>query len=183
MLKRVYLICMLMPLLALVAVACGASETRGLWVDAFHPGIMNSAQTTEMVAKAKDAGFNAVFVQVRKRGDALYTSTIEPRADGIAAAYDPLADVIEKAHADGLEVHAWVSTLDVFADDPAYEFKTRDNVVAKHPDWLMKTKEGSTTLQQKKVMLDPGVPEARKYTVGIPAFSSGLPNTSWLIWL
>ena len=103
--------------------AASAAEMRGLWVDAFHPGFKTAAETTEMVAKAKNAGFNAVFVQVRKRGDAYYTPTIEPRATDLSADYDPLADVIAKAHAAGLEVHAWVSALDVFVDSAWYASK------------------------------------------------------------
>ncbi len=52
-----------------------------------------------MVNAAKAANFNALIVQVRKRGDAYYNSKIVPRATDIAAGYDPLADVITQARA------------------------------------------------------------------------------------
>lgn len=166
--KRISIMWFVVASVVLLALACSASELRGLWVDAFHPGIMTPAQTAEMVAKAKDAGFNAIFVQVRKRGDAYYTSTIEPRADNVQPGYDALADVIGKAHKAGIEVHAWVSVLDVFVDSSQYYSKA-GHVAMNHPDWLMKTKEGSTTLRDHKVMLDPGIPEARRYTVSVIA--------------
>ena len=64
----------------MVAISAGAAEMRGLWVDAFHPGFKSAAETTEMVAKARDCNFNALFVQVRKRGDVYYRSAMEPPA-------------------------------------------------------------------------------------------------------
>lgn len=143
-----------------------AAEFRGVWVDAFHPGFMGPEQTTEMVERAKDANFNALFIQVRKRGDAYYVSGIEPRATNIASDYDALADVIQKAHTAGLEVHAWVSVLDIFANSKFYQ-ASADHIIAKHPEWLMCTKDGSTSLDAGKLMLDPGIPAVQKYTLAV----------------
>ena len=59
-------------------------------------------------------GFNALFVQVRGRGDALYRSAIAPRSEvlrGQPAEFDPLARVVARAHARGLQVHAWINVL------------------------------------------------------------------------
>lgn len=78
-----------------------SAEFRGLYVDAFHPGFKSHDQVTQMVNAAKSANFNALIVQVRKRGDAYYKSAIEPRAADIAADFDPLADIIAQAHAAG----------------------------------------------------------------------------------
>lgn len=151
---------------AVSAIPSHAAEFRGLWVDAFHPGFKSPTETTEMVAKAKDAGFNALFVQVRKRGDAYYMPTIEPRANDLPTSYDPLADVIDKGHKAGLEVHAWVSVLDVFLDSEYYNAGA-DHVVTKHPEWLMHSKDKGDNLVKGKMMLDPGVPEVRDYTVAV----------------
>ena len=65
-----------------------------------------------MVAQADAAGFNTLLVQVRGRGDALYTSEREPRAESLAEypAFDPLQAAIDEAHARGMAVHAWVNT-------------------------------------------------------------------------
>ena len=71
-----------------------ASEFRGLYVDAFHPGFKSHEEVTQMVAAAKAANFNALIVQVRKRGDAYYNSKVERKGYDIAPEYDPLADVI-----------------------------------------------------------------------------------------
>jgi uncharacterized lipoprotein YddW (UPF0748 family) len=75
---------------------------------------------------------------VRGRGDAYFSSTIEPRADALAgqpADFDPLDAVLVRAHAQGLRVHAWI---DVNLISSATEFSSsRSHVVWRHPDWLM----------------------------------------------
>lgn len=152
--------------LCLAAAACAAQsvEFRGLYVDAFHPGIKNHEEVTQMVRVAKAARFNALLVQVRKRGDAYYNSTIEPRAGDIAPDYDPLADVIRQAHAAGLEVHAMVAVCEVA--HKSYDLP-ENHVAKKHTEWLMVMKDGSTVQYEGKIFLDPCVPEVRNYLVAI----------------
>jgi len=142
-------------------------EFRGIYVDAFHDGFKTPEQTTEMVNKVADANLNAIFVQVRKRGDAYYNSTIVPKADDIAPDYDPLADVIQKAHAKGLEVHAWINALNV---TPSPRRAVSDaHVTVKHPEWVMVMEETgcSDTPGSSKKHLDPSLPAVREYLKGI----------------
>ena len=86
------------------------AEVRALWV------VRNTLEQPDsiraMVARAHDAGFNTLIVQVRGRGDAYYASRWEPRAAGIVAdsKFDPLALVIREAHQRGMSVHAWLNT-------------------------------------------------------------------------
>ncbi|HOK55146.1 MAG TPA: family 10 glycosylhydrolase, partial [Armatimonadota bacterium] len=84
-------------------------EFRGAWVTAWSNGFLTPEEADETIRLAKEANLNALFIQVRKVGDAYYKSSFEPRAKNIENLpdYDPLAYVIEKAHAEGLEVHAW----------------------------------------------------------------------------
>lgn len=147
------------------AVASGA-EFRGLWVDAFHPGFKTPAQTTAMVARAKECGFNAVVVQVRRRGDVYYKSAIEPMATDVAPGYDPLADIVKQAHAAGLEAHAWIAVYEVSHDVP-YIKPDPAKVHLAHPNWLMKDEHGKSKFPGEKLYLDPGVPEVREYLAGI----------------
>ena len=83
------------------------------------------------------SGFNTLLVQVRGRGDAYFQHGIEPRPASLAAqpAFDPLATTIARAHAAGLQVHAWINVNLVAgaAELPA----ARDHVVYRHPEWLM----------------------------------------------
>jgi uncharacterized lipoprotein YddW (UPF0748 family) len=91
----------------------------------------------QMVAAADGGGFNTVLVQVRGRGDAYYAGSVEPRAPELASkpSFDPLATVIEQAHASGIKVHAWVAVNLVSSSVslPA----SRDHVVYRAPEWLM----------------------------------------------
>ncbi len=64
--------------------------------------------------QARAGGFNALFVQVRGRGDAFYNSSMVERSPLLAgqpASFDPLARLMEKARQRGMAVHAWVNVL------------------------------------------------------------------------
>jgi uncharacterized lipoprotein YddW (UPF0748 family) len=160
------LFCFAFLLIVIPSPARSVSEFRGLYVDAFHPGFKSHEEVTQMVAAAKAANFNALFVEVRKRGDAYYTSSIEPRAADITgpADYDPLADVIQQAHAVGLEVHAWVVPYEVSYE--TYDLPAT-HVSKAHPDWLMPSRDGKTTLDKGKIYVDPGLPSVQDYTVSV----------------
>lgn len=62
---------------------------------------------------AQQTGLNAVVLQVRAAGDALYPSSLEPwsrvftGAQGGDPGYDPLAFAVQQARLRGLELHAW----------------------------------------------------------------------------
>ncbi len=99
---------LMISLLAGAGISAGSAEMRGMWADAWHEGFWTPEQTTAMVNKAKESNINVLFVQVRKRGNVFYQSRIEPMSKDVAAGYDPLADVITKAHAAGIQVHAWL---------------------------------------------------------------------------
>jgi uncharacterized lipoprotein YddW (UPF0748 family) len=123
--------------MAAAVVAGGAPrEVRGLWV--VRTSLVSPASVSAMVAAARDAGVNTVFVQVRGRGDAYFASRLEPRPAALAsqaASFDPLASVLREGHAAGLAVHAWVN-LNLVADagDPPVDPR---HVVNRHPEWLM----------------------------------------------
>ena len=60
-------------------------ELRAVWVDAFHDGFKTPAQVDQLVAWARAANLNALFVQVRRRGDAYYAKSLEPRSEDLPA--------------------------------------------------------------------------------------------------
>ena len=86
-------------------------EFRGIWVTRFdwtsYGQPADPAKIDEIVQNVADAGFNAIFFQVRGIADAYYTPGLEPWADRVSGVYgqppdplwDPLATMIEKAHA------------------------------------------------------------------------------------
>jgi uncharacterized lipoprotein YddW (UPF0748 family) len=142
-LSRVWPLVVGLFLLTLPAAASSGSapqvpsqEVRGLWV--LRTSLTSSASIQEVVTRAVDGGYNTLMVQVRGRGDAFYASAHDPRATELRSAkpdFDPLAEVIERAHAAGLKVHAWfntnlVSSATTLPTDPRH-------IVRRHPEWLM----------------------------------------------
>lgn len=141
----------------------GTPEFRALWVDTWHEGILSPDQTTELVNTAADANYNAIIVEVRKNGDAYYLSAYEPWATNIAEpGYDPLADLIAKAHARGIEVHAWLVTYRIWHYDRVARPAPSNHVITLHPEWAMANSSGSTK-DGSYVNLDPGVPGVQQY--------------------
>ena len=135
-----------MVLCAVVCISAGtaavqpaAEPTRALWVT--RTTLTTPESIKQMVAAADAGGFNTVLVQVRGRGDAYYSGTLEPRASELASkpTFDPLAAVIDHAHASGIKVHAWVAVnlVSSAVNLPA----SRDHVVYRAPEWLMVPRE------------------------------------------
>ena len=128
------------------------SETRGLWV--VRSTLVHPDSVRAMVARAADAGFNTLVVQVRGRGDAYYSGGIEPRAEGIQdqPGFDPLALTIREAHARGIEVHAWInvhliSSASAISREPTH-------LVNEHPELLAVPRE----LARELYDVDPASP-------------------------
>lgn len=100
-------------------------EFRGVWVASVanidwpsRPGLSTAEQQAELIAlldRSRQLNLNAVILQVRPAGDALYASQIEPWSEYLTGEqgrapeplYDPLAFAVEEAHRRGLELHAW----------------------------------------------------------------------------
>ncbi|MEG4454399.1 family 10 glycosylhydrolase [Microcoleus sp. N9_A1] len=143
------------------------AEFRAFWVDAFNPGFKTPQEVTKLIADAQRANANAIVAQVRRRGDAFYTSAIEPRTldPNVPPGFDPLQDLIDKAHAAGIEVHAWMVTLPVVSGTklPAGHVWQQHGPSAPGSDnWAMLTYGG-----EAQGYLDPGHPDALDYTVSV----------------
>lgn len=129
-------ICAFVASAALSATAwAGPAEMRGLWV--VRTALISPQEVDRVVDRAAEGGFNALFVQVRGRGDAFYDSRIVSRSPLLGrqpADFDPFARLLERARTRGLQVHAWVNILlTAHFGQPL----PRDHVVSLHPEWLM----------------------------------------------
>jgi uncharacterized lipoprotein YddW (UPF0748 family) len=101
------------------ASAQSVSQYRAFWVDTFNTTLNNHA---DVVNSAKAAHANAIFAQARRRGDSRYLNSLEPPPDfmQITAGFDPLQDLINEAHANGIEVHAFVIIGAVWNKNPNF---------------------------------------------------------------
>ena len=108
---------------------------RGLWV--VRTALVSPRAVDKVVDDAKEAGFNALFVQVRGRGDAFYDSHLVGRSTLLwqqPDTFDPFARLLERARLRGLQVHAWINVL------LAAHFGLPlppGHVVREHPQWIM----------------------------------------------
>ncbi|HEY9607535.1 MAG TPA: family 10 glycosylhydrolase [Allocoleopsis sp.] len=100
-------------------------EFRGAWVALVSnidwpskPGLPVEQQKTELIGilnRLQAMKFNALFLQVRPEGDALYASELEPWSYWLTGTqgkapnpyYDPLEFAIAECHKRNIELHAW----------------------------------------------------------------------------
>jgi uncharacterized lipoprotein YddW (UPF0748 family) len=163
--------------LAVLSEQLDPPELRAVWVDAFHDGFKTPTQVDELLAWARDANLNALFVQVRRRGDAYYLKSFEPRADDpdFAPGFDALQYLIDRAHhgPHRLQIHAWLATLPIWGerDTPPlaanHPFNLRGPAADPANTWLMYRDDGSAWAGGTTsgiYYLDPGNPEVQSYT-------------------
>ncbi|HEX2373549.1 MAG TPA: family 10 glycosylhydrolase [Actinomycetota bacterium] len=110
------------------------AQYRAFWVDTFNTPLNHHSDVAAVVANATAAHANAIFAQVRRRGDAWYRDALEPLPDGvpIAAGFDPLAELIGQAHAAGMEVHAFVIIGAVWNRPPTQPPSSPEHVFNRH---------------------------------------------------
>ena len=115
-----------------------------LWV--VRTSLLSPADIPRIIAAAESMGVHGLLVQVVGRGDAYYRSDLLPRAEALPGSrdsgldFDPLGDLLARAHAAGLQVHAWVNCLLVWSapqrpSDPRH-------VVNAHPEWIARGRDG-----------------------------------------
>ncbi|GAA4840949.1 glycoside hydrolase family 10 protein [Algivirga pacifica] len=151
-------------------------EFRGVWVATLDnidwpskQGLSADEQKKEFISLLdfhKLNGMNAVIVQVRSEGDALYPSKYTPWSKSLSGKqgvsptpyYNPLRFMISEAHKRGMEFHAWINPFRALSnyvnEDPAYNHITRS-----HPEWII-------TYGDLKI-INPGIPAARRHIIKV----------------
>ena len=148
-------------------------QIRGLWADVFHNGLQTAAQIDQMISMAVAGNYNAIFAEVLGYHDnpsgqhgAYWRSDIVPRSPYVTGSFDPLAYMIERAHANGIELHAW---LVAFRASTAWP-PQGNTFLTSHPEYLMVPRASSGNGPTKigaDYVLDPGSPEVQEYLVSI----------------
>ncbi len=124
------------------AIASDASgEMRGMWV--VRQSLASPQSVHQVVVTATKYHINALFVQVRGRGDAWYNSPYEPRAEVLAwqpKQFDPLEQMVREGHAAGLQVHAWLNTFLTWSGSRAP--RSPQHLWNAHRDWFACDRQG-----------------------------------------
>jgi uncharacterized lipoprotein YddW (UPF0748 family) len=150
-----------------------AEALRGAWVASVynlnfpsHAGLspeLQKEQIRRIVDAAARSGLNALMVQVRPEGDALYASRIEPWSrylsgvQGVGPGYDPLDYFIRVAREQGIAIHAWINPYRAAtnaSDARAANHESRELAGAVH-----RIGHG--------LWLDPGDPAVREHVVRV----------------
>jgi len=105
-------------------------EIKAMWVTRFQ--LDSKEKIDRFVTKAKENGFNMLFVQVLGRGEAYYRSSILPTVE---TGFDPLAETVEKSRRQGIKVHAWLNAYYVWSSPEAPS--QLNHVVNAKPHWLL----------------------------------------------
>jgi len=148
--------------------ARNSATTRAMWVT--RRDFKTKEDCARIAEACEKAGFNTILFQVRGNATAFYRSSLEPWAEQFDykdPGFDPLATMIEAAHAKGLKLHAWVNAVPAWYGlvppaDP-------NHVYNKHPEWMWYDQKGKRQPLTEKfyVSLNPCLPEVRSYLVAV----------------
>ncbi len=145
-------------------------EFRGVWVatvvnidwpkNGNDPTSKQKKDFIEILDFYENLNFNAIIVQVRTAGDALYHSELAPWSKYLTGQQgrapkdfeDPLSWMIKETHSRGMEFHAWLNPyratfdMDTLSLDTTHDFN-------QHRDWMIK--------YGKKFYYNPGLSQVR----------------------
>ena len=124
------------------------------------------AEFIRILDQHKQAGINAVMVQIRTNGDAFYPSELAPWSEFLTGRqgkapepfYDPMLFMISECRKRGIEFHAWFNPYRAVANVNTASLDAK-HVAIKRPDWLLPY--GNLRV------LDPGNPEVRKHVTQV----------------
>jgi uncharacterized lipoprotein YddW (UPF0748 family) len=156
-------------------------QLRGMWLTTVmnidfpsRPGLTETqvkAEYEKWLDLAVAQRHNAIFVHVRPSGDAFWPSQYAPwsewltgRRDGRSPGWDPMAYMVERAHARNLEFHAWFNPYrgtQPGPDGPGADFGklAPGHPLLAHRDWAIAYPAGKSA----RLYFDPGNPAARRF--------------------
>jgi uncharacterized lipoprotein YddW (UPF0748 family) len=150
-----------------------ASDFRAAWVASVYninfpsrPGLSaeeQERQIANIVETAKRAGLNALMVQVRPEGDALYRSELEPWSrfltgvQGESPGYDPLAVFLREGSRYGVSIHAWINPYRAASNSGQPRASTQEAY----------SLSGAIRRVGSSLWLDPGDPAVRRHVEAV----------------
>lgn len=158
--------CLMLLLVCDQAEEIKSAQWRAFWVDAFGPGFRTPAEVDALINDIQSLKMNTIFAQMRKRGDAYYRkTTVAPFTEDplVPKDFDPFEYLLKKAHAAGIQVHAWVNAMTLWKNQeqkPRAEnhlFHTHGFKVKEEDNWLNCDDKGAVIFPVG-YFLDPGHP-------------------------
>lgn len=147
------------------------SQLRACWVSTFAGDVPSYQSETQyksamntVLDNMEQWGMNAMIYHVRTHNNALYNSTLNPKASWWSNVnfdvFDPLEWLIEECHKRGIEFHAWLNPYRISGNGTNAQ-NTSGSIPEANPanNWDNLLKVGNN------VILDPGIPENRDFIV------------------
>lgn len=144
-----------------------AAPYRAVWVSYlewqrvdFGSAASFTAAVRAMLRRIAAAGGTVVLAQVRPFGDAIYPSAYYPFShlctgvQGQTPGFDPLGILVEEAHAQGLQLEAWLNPYRIRAGGVPAQLCALSPAV-QYPDWVKAVGED--------LYFDPAQPAVRQY--------------------
>lgn len=146
-----------------------AQQYRAFWADAYHAGYKTPEEVDRMVEDVAAARGNAIFIEIRHRGGSYYLKSLEPPAEDVdySPGFDALEYLIERAHARGIEVHAWYPVTPFWPFtrppiDPRHAWHAHGPHASGDDMWMSVSAKGKVSTS-----VDPGNPGAMKYLADV----------------
>lgn len=151
-------------------------EMRAAWIATYKcidwpskPGLSTEEQQRQLaqiMRLHRKNGMNAVIMQVRPSGDAIYPSALEPWSQWLSGRqgqaptpyYDPLEYAIEQAHKRNLEFHAWFNPFRAVVDT-IFALPDSSHLSLQHPEWCI--------AYGKHLYYNPGIPQVRDFVIKV----------------
>ena len=145
-----------------------------LWV--VRDALKSQQSIDELVNFASEKNINDLFVQVRGRGDALYSSQVIPRSQLLPSNdFDPLSYLLQKIKGKEIKVHAWVNVYLFWSSKRMPTDKK--HLIYTNKDWIDTTEEWPVDIDKqlnniKKnegegLFLAPNHPKVNNYLVSV----------------
>lgn len=144
---------------------------KAVWV--VRDKITTAHAVEELVADAVTRDVRDLVVQVRGRGDAYYSSALEPRAEALAEdGFDPLGALVRQGAATGVRIHAWGNVFFVWSHPDRALPRSELHVVRAHPERLLRP-DGVRHMDPaggsdwEGIYVDPANGAAREHTLAV----------------
>jgi len=135
---------------------CGSQSQfsfRGIWAD---PSAFSTREAADrLVAQCKRAGLNAIMADVMAHGSLLYKSPHFLHRVLADEKFDPLGNLVYKAHAAGIQVHAWFCVY----------YEGGSSLSPARPDWICRDFDGNPVTSQ--VFMSPCIPGVNEYLLSV----------------
>ncbi len=107
--------------------------TKALWIVRDH--VTNKSSIDEIIQFAETNDYNVLFVQIRGRGDAYYSSKLVPRTHLLNnSKFDPLEYILKQVKDKSIKIHAWMNVYYLWSShQKPYQ---DDHLLLNHPEWL-----------------------------------------------